>query len=154
MTHESYILETIPGMIFRFRIAHADHTLAVRYYRALVEDHAAGNLDKSDVKDLLGLEQGYTPLFEKSLRIIPASQLSPFDWNRPLGKGRNGRVYASTWTQQQGVLATSQAGDVSVVLKDVVSSGPRQLAARSKFMKEVSKSTRKPLEREGVCVCV
>ncbi len=135
------VLETIPGLRFRRRAAEFSLAAAVDHHRALVEAHASHTLDHSHVKEILGLEPGYTPMLEHSLRIIPEIQLPPIDWTRPIGRGANGSVYASTWTRPGGVLSTSEAGPIEVVLKDV---GPQLgggtgtgTTPTAKFMKEV-----------------
>lgn len=113
---------------------------ALTYYRNIVEAHAAGTVDKSRAKELLGLEPGYTSLFEHSLKIIPASELSsPVDWRHPLGCGANGTVYTSTWNRPGGVLSTTERQEIEVVIKDVLPDLVRDSSSssRSKFMKEV-----------------
>lgn len=131
------MLETIPGLRFRGRAAKSDRATSVNHHRAMVESHTSGSLDKTHVKDLLGLEAGYTPLFEHSLKIIAEEQLSPIDWKKPLGKGANGAVYVSKWTRPKGVLSTSESGEVDVVLKMVIPNESEQTKALGKFMKEV-----------------
>ncbi|KAL8364976.1 hypothetical protein RB595_003999 [Gaeumannomyces hyphopodioides] len=136
---EVSVLETLPGRRFRDRIANFKRPAAVNHHRALVEAHASGTLDRDEVKRALGLEPGYTPMFERSLRMIPYDQLSAIDWAGPLGQGANGRVYASSWTRPGGVLSTSDAGPLDVVVKDITArlgEGADDASMR-KFMKEL-----------------
>jgi hypothetical protein len=106
----------------------------------MAEDHASGDLHRTHVKEVLGLEIGYTPMFEHSLKIIPENQLSPVDWTEPLGRGANGKVFGSIWTRPRGVLASSEHGQVPVVLKEVNPTARQTKSSRTKFMREVRKS--------------
>jgi hypothetical protein len=103
----------------------------------MIESHASETLDRDHVKELLGLEPGYQPLYENSLKVIPEEQLSPVEWNRPIGSGRNGRVYASTWHYPGGVLSTSMPSRTEVVLKEIIPSDCQISYSLEKFMKEV-----------------
>jgi hypothetical protein len=111
----------------------------------MIESHASETLDRTHVKELRGLEPGYKPLFENSLRVIPAEQLSPVDWNRPIGSGRNGRVYASTWQRPGGVLSTSMPCQIEVVLKEITPNDCQVSCSLQKFMKEVCSHGNQPL---------
>jgi hypothetical protein len=137
------LLQTLPGLHFRSRWDHQDEKSGVTYFRNLVEAHAANILDVNSVRDAIGLEAEYTPLFEHSLRVIPSDQLGigDIDWDNPLGRGDNGAVYAATWTRPPGVLTTTWSGQKQIVLKEV---RPREGEGRDtlrKFMKEASSKT-------------
>jgi hypothetical protein len=106
----------------------------------VVEAHATNTLDTSLVRDIIGLEPGYTPLFEHSLRVIPEEQLFDISWDKPIGAGENGAVYAAMWRKPAGHLATMKTGNqgLHIVLKDVL---PRVGTSRDplkKLLQEVS----------------
>lgn len=135
-----FLLETIPGLHFRGRKKHQDKVAALNYFRNLVEAHATNTLDTSLVRDIIGLEPGYTPLFEHSLRVIPEEQLFDISWDKPIGAGENGAVYAAMWRKPAGHLATMKTGnqELHIVLKDVL---PRVGTSREplkKLLQEVS----------------
>ncbi|CVL07486.1 uncharacterized protein FMAN_14390 [Fusarium mangiferae] len=151
-TGEVFVLETVPGLRFRGRAARFDHDTAIAHLRNMIESHASETLDRAYVKELLGLEPGYKPLFENSLRVIPAEQLSPVDWNRPVGSGRNGRVYASAWQRPGGVLSTARPCQIEVVLKEITPNDRQVSFSLQKFMKELD-STYAALGSQPMC-CV
>lgn len=99
-----------------------------------MEAHATDALNISTIRDIIGLESDYTPLFEHSLRVIPEDQLFDISWDRPLGKGENGAVYGAMWRKPVGHLATLRTGmqEMHIVLKDVL---PRIGASRDPFKK-------------------
>lgn len=131
------LLETIPGLRFRSRLKHQDRTASENYFRNLVDAHATGTLNMSALRDVLGPE-GYSAQYEHSLRVIPIEQLSEIDWTTPLGRGKNGAVYAATWERPASVLMTStSSGPVPVVLKEVISRTEQNQALTKKLMKEV-----------------
>lgn len=136
---EVMVLETLPGRMFRNRIASFKRPAAVNHHRSLVEAHASGTLHRDEVKRILELEPGYSPMFERSLRMIPCDQLSAINWTKPLGQGANGCVYASSWTRPGGVLSTSDTGPVDVVVKDITARLEKGAgdASMRKFMKEL-----------------
>ena len=134
------MLQTLPGIRFRSRWNHQDENSALSYFRNLVEAHAVNGLDQHPVRDVIGLEAGYAPRFERSLRIIPADQLDleNANWEQPLGKGDNGAVYAATWKRPPGILSTTWSGEMKVVLKEVRPRSGEGRGVLRKFMKEVS----------------
>jgi hypothetical protein len=133
------LLETLPGLRYRNREKHQDKAAALSYFRNLVEAHATDTLDSTTVRDIIGLEPGYTPLFEHSLRVVPPEQLVDIIFDKPLGKGENGAVYSAKWRKPPGQLATTNDGDreLDVVLKEVL---PREGSSQDpvkKLLKEV-----------------
>ncbi|KAN0066969.1 Protein kinase-like domain containing protein [Elaphomyces granulatus] len=133
------LLETIPGLRFRSRKKYQDNVAALTYFRNLVEAHATDTLDVSSVRNIIGLEPGYTPLFEHSLRVIPEEQLFNISWDEPLGEGENGAVYRAMWRKPAGHLATTRTGDqeLHVVLKDVLSRRGTSQDPLKKLLKEL-----------------
>ncbi|KAF4502232.1 serine threonine kinase [Fusarium agapanthi] len=151
-TGEVFVLETVPGLRFRGRAAGFDHATAIAHLRNMIESHASETLDRTYVKELLGLEPGYKPLFENSLKVIHAEQLSSVEWKRPIGSGRNGRVYTSTWKYPGGVLSTSTPSRTEVVLKEITPNDFGVSCSLQKFMKELD-STYAALGSQPMC-CV
>jgi hypothetical protein len=124
-----YLLETIPGLQFRSRQKFQDRHVAQRYFRNLVEDHAAGRLQDTTMQDLLGAEH-YNKLFAHSLRYIPSDQITIYPGSI-VGEGRNGKVYRAKWTRSDGVLATSLRGEtIEVALKELKATGLSRKFAR------------------------
>ena len=105
----------------------------------MVEAHASDSLEPNLVRDIIGLEPGYQPRFEHSLKVIPPQQLDldGVNWANPLGKGENGAVYPTTWKRLPGVLSTSLSGEKKVLLKEVLPRQGESRRALDKFMKEV-----------------
>lgn len=134
------ILQTIPGIRFRSRWDHQDEESAISYFRNLVEAHAMNAVDQSSIRDIIGLEAEYIPRYEYSLRFIPPDELdfAHIEWDKPLGKGDNGAVYASTWRRPPGVLLTTWSGEMKVVVKEVQLRDGENRDVLRKFMKEVS----------------
>lgn len=141
------LLETIPGMRFRSRRKYQDQNSAVVYFRNLIEAHARGALETQYLRNLLGLEATFTPVFEHSLRLIPEEELSGIEWDIPLGRGANGVVYSGIWHRPHGVLSTTNAAEynIPVVLKDVTSRTGNSISTRKKLIKEV-RSSNTPFE--------
>jgi len=98
----------------------------------------------SDIRNIIGLESSYTPLFEHSLRVIPEDQLFDISWDEPLGEGENGAVYKAMWRKPAGYLATMRNKDLElqIVLKDVL---PRLGTSQDPF--------KKLLKEVGFCIC-
>lgn len=92
------------------------------------------------VREIIGLETGYTPLFEHSLRVIPDKQLRDISFGEPIGVGKNGAVYSAKWRRPPGHLATTKPGEeeLDVVLKDVFSRVDTSEDPQEKWFKEVS----------------
>jgi hypothetical protein len=132
------LLETIPGLRFRSRLKNQDRANALDHFRNLVEAHATDTLDTSIIQDILGLE-GYSLRYEHCLRIIPENQLSNIEWDKPLGRGENGVVYAATWHRPNAVLATMKTHDrtMPVVLKDIFPRKMQKQDPMKKMLKEV-----------------
>jgi hypothetical protein len=132
------LLETIPGLRFRSRKKHHDETSALNYFRNLVDAHANSSLDSAVIRDIIGLEASYSPLFEHSLRLIPEAQLHDISWDK-LGEGANGAVYSAVWQKPAGHLAAARAEEreVDVVLKDVLPRSGTSQDPRKKLVKEV-----------------
>lgn len=137
------LLETIPGLRFRSRKKHLDKVAALTYFRNIIEAKVNGTLDASTVRNIIGLETSYSPLFEHSLRVIPEDQLHDISWHELLPKGENGSVYRAVWHKPAGYLATS-AGEqhLQVVLKDVVPRLGSSQDPLKKLLKEVSYSVK------------
>jgi hypothetical protein len=91
------------------------------------------------VRDIIGLEMGYTPLFEHSLRVIPEEQLRDISFDNPLGVGENGAVYSARWRRPPGHLATTKDGDkeIDVVLKETFPRAGTSEDPLKKLLKEV-----------------
>jgi hypothetical protein len=106
--------------------------VALRYFRNLVEAHAAGRLNDTAMQDLLGADY-YNTLFTHSLQYIPSEQILLHP-SSLIGEGRNGRVYRATWHRlAAAVLETShQDTAVQVALKATKSAG-----LGPKFVQEV-----------------
>ena len=126
-------------MRFRSRCKYQDQKSAMIYFRNLVEAHAAGPNGTQYLRDALGLEATYAPVFEHSLRLIREEDLSEISWDEPLGRGANGIVFSAIYHRHPGMLASSKAAEsrVSVVLKDILSRSGNLIAARKKLIKEV-----------------
>ena len=94
------------------------------------------------VRNALGLEPGYTTLFEHSLRIIPEEEFIEISYGEPLGKGQNGAVYGAKWRKPPGHLATTKDGDqeMDVVLKEVLPRAGTSQDPMKKLLKEVSEA--------------
>lgn len=134
------LLETLPGLRFRSRRKYQDEVAALTYFRNLVEAHATDDLDRSNIRNIIGLEPEYIPIYEHSLRIIPESQLFDISWGKPIGKGEHGAVYGALWRKTPGYLATMRPDEkeVPIVLKEII---PRAGISRDPFkklIKEVS----------------
>jgi hypothetical protein len=114
-----YLLETVPGLRYPSRQKRQDKQAALRYFRNMVEAHAAGTLGDTTIQEILGTEN-YSPLFEYSLRFIPSHELSLLS-ELPIGSGRYGDVYRAVWHRPEGRLATMRyrGKDMDVVLKDI-----------------------------------
>jgi hypothetical protein len=99
------------------------------------------------VREIIGLETGYTPLFEHSLRVIPEKQLRDVQFNKPLGVGENGAVYGAKWRRPPGHLATTKGGEkeIDVVLKEVFPRAGTSEDPLKKLLKEVRNAKRSPL---------
>jgi hypothetical protein len=112
---------------------------ALSYFRNIVEAHAAGDLDQSSVRDIIGVEPEYLLQYEHSLRIIPESQLSDLSWDEPIGRGENGAVYGAIWRKPSGHLATTgfQEAEIPVVLKEVIPRSGVLIDPLKKLLKEV-----------------
>lgn len=135
-TKQIFLLETVPGLQFRSRVEHQDIQAALKYFRNVVEADHAGTLSQRTVADVLGV--GNTrPYFDRSLQIIPSSQLSDVG-SEPIGHGANGAVYAARWQRPVGVLATTNraASQISVVLKEILPHG-RNTDRLQRLLKEV-----------------
>ncbi|KAI1827712.1 kinase-like domain-containing protein [Xylaria intraflava] len=134
---EVCVLQTLPGIHLRLRTAELDYQAALRYYRSITEAHATGRPSAESVKELLGVGDSYSYLYENTLRLIPDSTwtLRDIDWEAPIAKNSRSAVYAATLCRQQTVLSTSERGDVAVVLKDVIPRGSREVT--EKFLKEL-----------------
>lgn len=104
----------------------------------MVEAHAAGRLDDSNIKEILG-PCGYSSLYEFSLQIIPEEQISDINWLTPLGRGANGAVYEAKWRRPPAYLSTMRTGDqsIDIVLKDVIPRSKKSTDTMSTFFKEV-----------------
>lgn len=135
-----FVLETIPGLQVRSRVEHQDKHAALKYFRNIVEAHHAGTLHERAVEDLLGPDNAL-PYFDKSLPIIPQTQLSKVS-SSPIGHGANGAVYAAQWQRSGGALATtnSEASQISVVLKEILPVG-RGGSTVQRLLKEVRTSS-------------
>jgi hypothetical protein len=134
------LLETIPGLRFRSRRKYQDSVAALTYYRNLVEAHAANALNIPSIRNIIGLEPDYIPLFEHSLRVIPENQLVDISWDQPIGRGENGAVYGAIWRKPVGHLATMRTGEqeIQIVLKDVLPHIRTSQDPFKKLIKEVS----------------
>ena len=84
---------------------HQDIEAALKYFRNVIEAHHGGTLHQRPVIDLLG-QHNALPYFDKSLYIIPPSQLSEVS-SSPIGHGSNGKVFGALWQRPTGALATS-----------------------------------------------
>ncbi|KAH8689276.1 kinase-like domain-containing protein [Phaeosphaeriaceae sp. PMI808] len=133
------LLETIPGMRFRGRIKGQDKVAALTYFRNIVEAHANGSLEDSTIRDIVGLDASKNLQFEHSLRVIPEHQLLDIHWDKPIGQGKNGAVYAGIWHKPVGHLATTRAGerDMKIVLKDVLPRSGTSEEPLKKLLKEL-----------------
>jgi hypothetical protein len=129
-------LETLPGLRFRSRQKFQDKNVALRYYRNLVEAHAANRLDDPSMREILGAEH-FSTLFNHSLRFIPETEIHLLS-STPIGRGRNGEVYRAVWKRPPGQLATANSGEeVDVVLKKMIVNSKARGLSR-KFVQEVS----------------
>jgi hypothetical protein len=117
-----------------------DIQAALKYFRNVVEAHHAGTLHERTVVDFLGPDNAL-PYYNKSLQIIPQTQLSEVSPN-PTGHGANGAVYAALWQRPTGALATTnrRAPQVSVVLKEILPDG-RGVNTLRRLLKEVRTSS-------------
>jgi hypothetical protein len=133
------LLETLPGLRFRSRRSHQDTVAALTYFRNIVEAQASGNLDRTSVRDIIGMEPEYIPLYEHSLRVIPESQLFDVSWDEPIGTGENGAVYGAMWRKPPGHLATSKTHETElpIVLKEVIPRCGVSIDPVKKLIKEV-----------------
>jgi hypothetical protein len=135
-----FLLETVPGLQFRSRTEHQDIQAALKYFRNVIEAHHAGTLHQRTVLDFLGPDNAL-PYFDKSLQIIPQTQLSEVSSN-PIGHGANGAVYAALWQRPTGALATTNraASQISVVLKEILPAG-RGVNTLQRLLREVRSSS-------------
>lgn len=126
-------------MRFRSRIKGQDKVAALTYFRNIVEAHANGSLEDSTIRDIVGLDASKNLQFEHSLRVIPEHQLLDIHWDKPIGQGKNGAVYAGIWRKPVGHLATTRAGerDMKIVLKDVLPRSGTSEEPLKKLLKEV-----------------
>ena len=138
-----FLLETVPGLQFRSRTKHQDLQAALKYFRNIIEAHHAGNLDQRPVVDFLGPENAQ-PYFDKSLQIIPQTQLTKVSSNA-IGHGANGAVYAAVWDRPTGALATTKraASQIPVVLKEILPIA-RGVNTLHRLLREVRTSSKLP----------
>lgn len=87
-----------------------DEVSAIRYFRNLVEAHAVGRLNDSNIKEILSL-RGYFSLYEFFLRVISKEQLLNINWSTPRGREVNGAVYEEKWQRQPAHPSTMRTDD-------------------------------------------
>ena len=132
-----YVLQTLPGILFRLRVSMLGYSTALKYYRGVVEARESNSESHEALQRLIG--DGYSPLYVNTIKVVPDahSTLVDVDMENPLGRGSNGVVYAAILRCERPVLSTSMSGDVPIVLKDYIAR--KSDDAMRKFMREVSK---------------
>jgi hypothetical protein len=111
--NQLFLLQTVPGIIFRFRQNVQGRTAALSYFQNVLEAQTTGEgPHKETIRQLLGND--YSSLFEHSLRVIPSYQFVHVSWNTPW-QGGNGTVFVATWRKS----VAQKEQHVEVVIKRV-----------------------------------
>ena len=124
-----YLLETVPGLIFRRLSESIQSTVAILYFRSLIEQRIQGRTEQ--LRDALGIH--FQPRYQNLLTLIPCSQISRI-CGKSIGEGQRGVVYRGVWSRPAGI-GLSGPENVPVALKSIKVQSPHDLHT---FLIEVS----------------